>query len=273
VAPPVQEEAPLRQVVDLGPLLPLHREDPVAGRGEKITQLAGTMLQDLGKAPASKAGPAHEETPGLLVRIEDPVQRVGQDDGHRRLVQRRLEEQFALPQLAALLLEDLSHPVVEPDKISQLVVSVRSEPHAEVPILEAEDPVRQGLQSPAEGPEGPAHGEDGGRQSDPERHEVDEPQGKGGPRLAGKHDGGVQQETEGEDAGHPAGDGEPNPPRPRGPLPAGLGIRGPFLQPRASLRARDSFWCALTADASAPGGGDQERGRRSRMIPSRSIFR
>ena len=70
--------------------------------------------------PLSRVTP-WKHAPARRIGEDDALTMVEQQDGHRRALQQRVEQQFALDQLGALLAQHGAHAVEDRDEIADLV--------------------------------------------------------------------------------------------------------------------------------------------------------
>src|SRR5205814_8044686 len=77
----------------------------------------------LGEAASLERRAAEEKVPRLAVAVDDAAGGPDEQDGGRRAVERRLQQQLALAQQVAFLLQQLADVVVEPYQLAELVAA------------------------------------------------------------------------------------------------------------------------------------------------------
>ena len=248
----VEVEHAARGPVGLLLALAAHGEERVARRVERLAQLAPAAGEHLGDHAALQACPRAQQVAGRAVAVDDAAVAVLQDDADGRALQDGVEQQLALVDVVPLGAQGVAHLVVERDQLAQLVVARGREAHAEVGVAEAADAVRERRQGPARGGQRPADREQ--RQDVPaDTPATNTNSGCGTKNAAPPRDGRGGGHVHAHQQRHLAGDAEA---RPRGRTARSRGRgRGRFGRHRGSV-------CAA-----------QERGRRSRLMPSFSIRR
>ena len=145
----VQVERPREHAVALFLAVVVPGDQAVFAAAQGALQRLGCEVDDVGQESSIEARDAVEDASACRIGEHDTLTMVEQQDGHRRALQQRIEEQFALDQLGALLAQHRAHAVEDVDQIADFVARGEREARREVALGEAQDAIVQRAQGAA----------------------------------------------------------------------------------------------------------------------------
>jgi hypothetical protein len=160
----------------------IDRKQAIAVTQKHVAHCRRAVLLDVAdEAPAFETAPTSQQPARLEIREHDPVEWVHEDDGDRRAVKRAFEQQLFGSDRETLAEHGFADLVVESGEVTEFVIAMRGEAHAEVVVMETGDAEMEAVQGTAQWPQDPRHepraeGDAGQqRKQQPEQQVVGEP--------------------------------------------------------------------------------------------------